>query len=154
VAVAIKSYRDLEVYRRAKALVVPVHRLVAIFPDIERYGLCDQIRRASKSVVANIVEGYSHKDTPGKAKQYWRNSMGSANEMVEHLETAVDLDYAPPDMCQPPIDEYTIVAKQLNRLNLAQLLASIVQRPLSSIQHPISNFQHLTSNFQSPTSSI
>ena len=115
-AATIKSYRDLEVYRRAKALVVPMHQLVVTFPDIERYGLCDQMRRASKSVVANIVEGYSHKDTPGKAKQFWRNSMGSANEMVEHLETAADLGYALPDICQPHIDAYTVVAKQLDRL--------------------------------------
>jgi four helix bundle protein len=114
--VAIKSYRDLEVYRRAKALVVPIHRLVEEFPAHERYDLCDQMRRASKSVVANIVEGYSHKDTPGKAKQFWRNAMGSANEMVEHLETAVALGYALQDACQPYVEEYVVTAKQLNKL--------------------------------------
>jgi len=112
----IKSYRDLEVYRRAKALVVPMHRLVAGFPAHERFDLCDQMRRASKSVVANIVEGYSHKDTPGKAKWFWRYAMGSANEMVEHLETAVALGYASQDTCQPYIEEYVITAKQLNKL--------------------------------------
>ena len=112
----IRSYRDLQVYQRAKALVVPMHQLVASFPTFERYDLCDQIRRASKSLVTNIVEGYSHKDTPGKAKQFWRNSMGSANEMIEHLETAVALGYAPKDICQPHIDEYSVVAKQLKRL--------------------------------------
>ena len=113
---AIKSYRDLEVYQRAKALVVPIHRLVATFPAHERFDLCEQMRRASKSVVANIVEGYSHKDTPGKAKQFWRTAMGSANEMVEHLETTVALGYAPREICQPYIEEYTITAKQLNKL--------------------------------------
>ena len=113
---AIKSYRDLEVYQRAKPLVVPIHRLVTEFPAHERFDLCDQMRRASKSVVANIVEGYSHKDTPGKAKQFWRNAMGSANEMVEHLETAVALGYASQDTCWPYIKEYAITAKQLNRL--------------------------------------
>ena len=113
---AIRSYRDLEVYRRAKALVVPMHRLVEEFPAHERFDLCDQMRRASKSVVANIVEGYSHKDTPGKAKQLWRNAMGSANEMVEHLETAVALAYASQDACRPYVEEYVITAKQLNKL--------------------------------------
>ncbi len=71
------------------------------FPSYERFDLCDQIRRASKSVVANIVEGYSHKNTPGKAKQFWRYSMESANEMIEHLEAAVDLEYTSSDFCQP-----------------------------------------------------
>jgi four helix bundle protein len=114
--VAIKSYRDLDVYQRSKALVVPIHRLVTGFPRHEQFDLCDQMRRASKSVVANIVEGYSHKDTPGKAKQLWRFAMGSANEMVEHLETAIALGYASPDTCQPYIREYTVTAKQLNKL--------------------------------------
>ncbi len=64
----------------------------------------------------SAVEGYNHKATPAKAKQFWRNSMGSANEMIEHLKTVVALGYASQDVCQPHIDEYTVVAKQLNRL--------------------------------------
>ena len=112
----IKGYKDLEVYQRAKKLVVPIHNLVSRLPDHERYDLCNQMRRASKSVVANIVEGYSHKETPAKAKQFWRNAMGSANEMVEHLETSVELRYIPDDTCKPYIDEYTITAKQLTKL--------------------------------------
>ncbi len=112
----IRSYEDLEAYKRARVLMVAVHQLVTGFPDYEKYGLCDQMRRASKSVMANIVEGYSHKDTPAKAKQFWRLSMGSANEMVEHLRTVVDLGYLTQDAGKPHIEGYTIVAKQLNRL--------------------------------------
>ena len=113
---AIRSYRDIEAYQRAKALVVPMHKLVKRFPAYEQFDLCDQMRRASKSVVSNIVEGYSHKDTPAKTKHFWRISMGSANEMVEHLETAVALEYVSQDICQPYIEQYTVVAKQLNKL--------------------------------------
>jgi len=113
---AVKSYRDLEVYQRAKKLVAPVYQLLESFPSTERYDLCDQMRRACKSVVTNIVEGYSHKDTPVKAKSFWRTSMGSANEMVEHLEQSVMLSFTPAATVQSLIDEYTIVAKQLNKL--------------------------------------
>jgi hypothetical protein len=42
--------------------------------------------------------------------------MGSANEMVEHLEQVVMLGYAPAKAMKPLIDDYTIVAKQLNEL--------------------------------------
>ena len=112
----IQSYRDLEVYKRARGLIVPVHQLIEILPSTEKYGLCDQMRRASKSVADNIVEGYSHKDTPAKTKSFWRISMGSANEMVEHLEQAVLLKYAPTESVQLLINEYTIIAKQLNKL--------------------------------------
>ncbi len=113
---AIKSYRDIEAYQRARKLLVPVHQLIARLPTEERFGLGDQMRRASKSVVDNIVEGYSHKDTPIKAKSFWRISMGSANEMVEHLEQSVLLMYIPAEIAQPLTEEYTVVAKQLNKL--------------------------------------
>jgi len=42
--------------------------------------------------------------------------MGSANEMVEHLEQVVMLEYAPTENVQSLIEAYTIVAKQLNKL--------------------------------------
>ena len=113
---AIKSYRDLDAYQRAKRLIVLIYQLVETFPPSERFDLCDQMRRACKSVVDNIVEGYSHKDTPAKAKSFWRNSMGSANEMVEHLEQSVTLGYTGAEVAKPMIDEYTIIAKQLNKL--------------------------------------
>jgi four helix bundle protein len=113
---AIKSYRDLEVYKRAKKLIVPIYRLADSLPADERFDLRDQMRRACKSAVDNIVEGYSHKNTPDKMKSFWRNSMGSANEMIEHLEQVVELGYAPSEDVQPHIDEYTVVAKQLNKL--------------------------------------
>ncbi|HLF26521.1 MAG TPA: four helix bundle protein [Anaerolineae bacterium] len=113
---AIKSYRDLEAYQRAKKLIGPVYQLVETFPASEKFDLCDQMRRACKSVVTNIVEGYSHKDTPIKAKSFWRTSMGSANEMVEHLEQAVTLEYTSTENAQLMIEEYVVVAKQLNKL--------------------------------------
>jgi len=113
---AIKHYRDIKAYQRAKKLVVPMHQLAAGLPAQERFDLSDQMRRASKSVAANIVEGYGYEATPGKAKQFWRIAMASANEMIEHLETAVALDYISSAVGQPYIDEYTIVAKQLNKL--------------------------------------
>src|SRR3990172_6737384 len=113
---AIKSYRDFDVYQRARKLIVPVYGLAESLPADEKFDLRDQMRRACKSVAGNFVEGYSHKDTPAKTKSFWRNSMGSANEMVEHLYQIVMLQYAPAKDIQPLIDEYTIVAKQLNKL--------------------------------------
>jgi four helix bundle protein len=62
----IQSYRDLDAYKRARNLIVPIPELIERWPATERFGLCDQMRRASKSVVDNIVEGYGHKDTPIK----------------------------------------------------------------------------------------
>ncbi len=95
---------------------MPIYELAATLPECERYDLCDQLRRTCKSVVANIVEGYGYKATPAKMKNFWRISMGSTNEIIEHLEQTIILKYATLDVVQPLIDEYTIIAKQLNKL--------------------------------------
>jgi four helix bundle protein len=56
---SIQSYRDLDAYKRARNLIVPVRELIERLPSTERFGLCDQMRRASKSVVDNGSSGSS-----------------------------------------------------------------------------------------------
>ena len=52
------SYDDLDVFKRAYALSIVLHRASLSFPKIEQYGgLADQLRRSSKSVAALIAEG-------------------------------------------------------------------------------------------------
>lgn len=52
------NYRDLEIYKLAFKLAVEVHNLTLKLPKFELYEEGSQIRRSSKSVGANIVEGY------------------------------------------------------------------------------------------------
>ena len=51
------TYRDLNVWQKAMALVVAIYRFTQTFPDEERFGLVSQLRRASVSVASNIAEG-------------------------------------------------------------------------------------------------
>jgi four helix bundle protein len=53
----VKSYKDLDVWRRAIEFAVMVYRLSAQFPADERFGLTSQIRRAAASIATNIAEG-------------------------------------------------------------------------------------------------
>jgi four helix bundle protein len=62
----IQSYRDLDAYKRARSLIVPVHQVIETLPTTEKCSLCDQMRRASKSVVDNIVEVTVTKIRPSK----------------------------------------------------------------------------------------
>ena len=55
----VKTFKDLEVYRRAYALSLDVHRATLAFPKAEQYALGDQMRRASKSICANLAEGFA-----------------------------------------------------------------------------------------------
>ena len=74
------SYRDLEVYQEAYRLALEVHQLTLAFPDIERYVLADQMRRASKSIPANIAEGYGVQ-TQRNFARFLSQALGSSAEM-------------------------------------------------------------------------
>ncbi len=52
----IKSFEDLEVFQRSYRISLEIHKESLHFPTVEQYGLADQIRRAGKSVCANIAE--------------------------------------------------------------------------------------------------
>jgi four helix bundle protein len=54
----IRSYKDLRVYRNAMEAAMEIFELTKSFPAEERYSLVDQFRRASRSVCANIAEGW------------------------------------------------------------------------------------------------
>ena len=54
----MKSYRNLQVYQLAKNLAIRIHKMSMNLPKHELYEEGSQIRRSSKSVAANIVEGY------------------------------------------------------------------------------------------------
>ena len=63
----IKSHEDLEVYQLAFGLAMRVFELSKGFPREETYTLTDQIRRASRSVCANIAEGWRKRRYPLEA---------------------------------------------------------------------------------------
>jgi four helix bundle protein len=86
---------DLDVFRKAYALSLDVHRASLDFPRIEQYGgLADQLRRASKSVCAAIVEGQGRQSASAREfGRYLVMAVGSAEETRLWLRYAVDLGY-------------------------------------------------------------
>jgi four helix bundle protein len=57
------SFRNLKVWQRSIDLTLSVYQFTAAFPDAERFGLTNQLRRASVSVASNIAEGYGRRTT-------------------------------------------------------------------------------------------
>jgi four helix bundle protein len=54
----IKHFRNLDVYQRAFSASMKIFQITKEFPSEERFSLVDQIRMASRSVCANIAEGW------------------------------------------------------------------------------------------------
>jgi four helix bundle protein len=112
----IRSYEDIEAFKRSMALLKPVHRCALRFPAYERLELASQIRRASKSVPTNIAEGYGHRRSARHFKAYLEHALGSSDEMIVHLQVAEELEYVTQERGAPMIDEYRVVCKLLVRL--------------------------------------
>ena len=51
------SFKDLVVWQRAVQMSLEIYKLISSFPTSERFGLTNQLRRASVSVASNIAEG-------------------------------------------------------------------------------------------------
>ncbi len=143
----IQHYRDIEAYQRALALLRPVHILTRKLPPEERFELASQIRRASKSILANIAEGYGNKRSPAKFRAALDIALGSTNEMIVHLEVGHAIGYFTPDDIDPLIAGYEVVAKQLYRLVQnwqdfgSRNVAVGKELPASRFPHPVSKPQ-------------
>ena len=81
-----QGYKKLEIYKLSHSLGVTVHKMSLSLPQFERYEEGSQIRRSSKSISSNTVEGYALRRYKNEFVHYLFRSYGSAEETIEHLE--------------------------------------------------------------------
>lgn len=87
----IKTFLDLEIYNLSKQLAKEIFQLTLQFPAEEKYSLTDQIRRLSRSIKANIAEGWGKRIYINNFKRYLVDSNGSLEETKSWLISALDL---------------------------------------------------------------
>ena len=91
---AIWRVEDLEVFRRAYRLSLEVHRASLEFPRIEQFALADQVRRSSKSICANLAEGFAKQGySAAEYRRYLLAAIGSSDETQLWLRYCIDLEY-------------------------------------------------------------
>lgn len=84
------SYKKLRVYKLAHELGVDIHQPSLRLPKYELYETGSQVRRASKSVSANIVEGYGRRRYPADYLRFLTYAQSSCDETLEHIEYVLD----------------------------------------------------------------
>ena len=90
----VVSFEDLEVFQRASRMSLEIHRESLKFPPIEQRVLGDQVRRASKSICANVAEGYGRqKSSKAEFNRFLHMAIGSSDEMRVWVRYALDLGY-------------------------------------------------------------
>ncbi len=112
-----KSFENIEVFQRAYRLSLAVHRASLSFPAIEQYALGDQLRRASKSICANIAEGYGkQKNSKAEFKRFLLIALGSSDEMRVWCRYCFDLGYIEKILWEEWKSEYSRISKMLQGL--------------------------------------
>ena len=78
----VSRVEELEVFGRAYRVSLEVHRASLEFPRIEQFALADQVRRASKSICANLAEGFGRQQqSKPEFRRFLMMALGSADEM-------------------------------------------------------------------------
>jgi len=117
----VSRVEELEVFRRAYALSLEVHRASLEFPRIEQWALADQVRRASKSICANLAEGFGRQQqSRPEFHRFLIMAIGSADEMQVWALYARDLGYIDADVAERWRGEYREIARMLSGLHASR----------------------------------
>ncbi len=88
----INSFRDLNVWKLGKEIVVDIYKITRTFPREEIYGLTSQMRRAAVSIPSNVAEGFNRYHNK-EYKQFLYIALGSCAELETQSEVAFELDF-------------------------------------------------------------
>ena len=116
ILIMIKSFKDLEVYRESYDLAIIINKNVNKLPIFERNDLGSQLRRASKSIPANIAEGWAKRRFEKQFKIHLDSAIGSANEMEVHVGMAKDLGFWEKKFCDGISQKYLFLGGKLTNL--------------------------------------
>ena len=114
----VRRVEELEVFQRAYRVSLEIHRASLEFPRIEQFALADQIRRASKSICANLAEGFGRQPhSRSEFRRFLSMAIGSADEMQVWLLYCCDLGYLGAETARRWQQEYREIARMLSGLH-------------------------------------
>jgi four helix bundle protein len=111
----MKSYKDLEVWKKSRALVLDIYTLTPLFPKEELYGITSQIRRAAVSIPTNIAEGHG-RNYSKETIQFLHVARGSLFEVETLLILSNDIGYSKPKETDIIFANITEFIKMINGL--------------------------------------
>lgn len=121
----IKSFTDLIAWQKAHKVVLTIYRITKDFPSDEKFGLTNQIRRASVSITSNIAEGFG-RSTGIDKNRFYAMANGSVFETQSQFVLAKDLGYLPEK-------EFDILFKDLEEVS--RLTSGLMKSSPDRVSH-------------------
>ena len=130
----MRNFRNYKIWTESISFTTKIYKIVSNFPSFERYGLSDQLRRASVSIPSNIAEGAA-RDSEREFIHYLNISLGSAFEVETQLQIAYNLEYISQETFDMLLAQLHLIEKQINELiNVIKR-----QQPKAKSQQPTAN---------------
>lgn len=85
-------FKELEIWKRSRLFCSDIYQIISKFPESEKFGLTNQLRRASVSIPSNIAEGSSRQSNKDFSR-FIKITLGSAYEIETQLLIAYDLKF-------------------------------------------------------------
>lgn len=111
-----RGFRDLKVYQLSYSLAMEIFHETKKFPAEERYSLTDQIRRASRSIPANLAEAWKKRRYERLFISKMTDCAGEAAEVEVWIDFARDCGYFKPDRHLYFRERYEEVSKMLSSM--------------------------------------
>lgn len=92
----IRNFKDLIAWQQGHELVLAIYKCTKDFPPSEKFGLTDQLRRATVSITSCLAEGFSRKTNKDKLN-FYKMATGSLSETDNQITIAFDLGYMDKD---------------------------------------------------------
>ncbi|MBS1773228.1 MAG: four helix bundle protein [Bacteroidetes bacterium] len=109
------SYKQLEVWQSARDISIAIHKMTMVLPKFEMYETGSQIRRSSKSVRTNIVEGYGRREYKQEFIRFIIFAIASNEETIDHLETLFETGSLTDESTYKELhNKIYVLSKQLN----------------------------------------
>lgn len=107
-------FKELEIWKRCRLFSSLIYKLTSNFPETEKFGLTNQLRRASISLPSNIAEGSSRSSNKDFAR-FLQITLGSAYEIETQLLIANDLNFISEKELKSTISELQDIIKMISK---------------------------------------
>lgn len=113
----MKSYSELDVYKRAHHLAVIIHDLTGLYDDDEEYeNLVNELRAVSRAVVARISDAWTHRKFMSNIEIHLAKAVSEINMTVDLLKKAHEKEIISDKRFQEKVSEYLAMQHQLHEI--------------------------------------
>jgi len=112
----VKTYSDLLVYQQAYRLALAVSQISKLLPRHEQFELGRQLRRSARSVAANVVEGWTKRNSSADFKRHLLIAAGETAETKFWIELAIDEGILPEERAKKLLQEYSRLGFMIHKL--------------------------------------